>query len=55
MEMELKIQYISGMGLGLSLVAKIVKSYNGKIWVEDRIRGDYTQGSNFVIILPELI
>ena len=48
-------QYISGMGLGLSLVAKIVKSYNGKIWVEDRIRGDYTQGSNFVIILPELI
>ena len=46
--------YISGMGLGLSLVTKIVKSYNGKIWVEDRISGDYTQGSNFVIIIPEL-
>jgi len=42
-----------GMGLGLSLVAKILDLYEGKIWIEDRIRGDYTQGSNFVLLIPE--
>lgn len=43
-----------GMGLGLSLVKKILKSFKGKIWVEDKVKGDYTKGSNFVILLPEL-
>jgi len=42
-----------GMGLGLSLVAKLIELCEGKIWIEDRIRGDYTQGSNFVILIPE--
>ncbi|MFX1567347.1 MAG: ATP-binding protein [Promethearchaeota archaeon] len=42
-----------GMGLGLSLVAKILDLYEGKIWIEDRIKGDYTQGSNFVLLIPE--
>ncbi len=41
-----------GMGLGLSLAKKIVKNYNGKIWVEDRVKGDYTKGSNFVVMIP---
>ena len=35
----------------VSLVKKIIDSYNGVIWVEDRIKGDYKQGSNFVILL----
>jgi PAS domain S-box-containing protein len=43
-----------GMGLGLSLVKRILESFNGKIWVEDKIKGDYSKGSNFVILLPEL-
>ncbi|MBN1217126.1 MAG: PAS domain S-box protein [Candidatus Lokiarchaeota archaeon] len=42
-----------GMGLGLSLVKKILESYNGRIWVEDRIEGDFTQGSDFIILIPE--
>ncbi|MFX0177806.1 MAG: PAS domain S-box protein, partial [Candidatus Hodarchaeota archaeon] len=42
-----------GMGLGLSLVAKLLDLCEGKIWVEDRVKGDYTQGSNFVILIPE--
>jgi len=42
-----------GMGLGLSLVAKLIELCEGKIWVEDRIKGDYSQGSNFIILIPE--
>ncbi|MGB5913042.1 MAG: PAS domain S-box protein [Promethearchaeia archaeon] len=42
-----------GMGLGLSLVYKIVHSFDGKIWVEDRVEGDYTKGSKFIILIPE--
>ncbi|MFX1443690.1 MAG: PAS domain S-box protein [Promethearchaeota archaeon] len=44
---------ISGMGLGLSLVKFIIDSYHGDILVEDRIRGNYTKGSNFIILIPE--
>ncbi len=47
-----KPQKSKGMGLGLSLVKKIMEIYHGDIWVEDRIKGDYNQGSNFVILIP---
>lgn len=41
-----------GLGFGLSLVKIIIEKFNGKIWVEDRVKGDYTKGSIFNIILP---
>jgi len=41
-----------GMGFGLTLVKKILENYGGFICVEDRIKGDYSQGSNFVILIP---
>ncbi len=41
-----------GMGLGLSLVRKIMDTYKGDIWVEDRIKGDHEQGSNFIVLIP---
>ncbi len=42
-----------GLGIGLTLVKKVVGNYNGQIWVEDKVAGDYSKGSNFIIILPE--
>ena len=48
-----KDKSISGLGLGLSLVKKIIETYNGQIWVENRIEGDHSKGSNFIILLTE--
>ena len=44
---------LKGMGLGLSLVKKILTIYDCKIWVEDRVRGDRNQGSNFILLIPQ--
>jgi len=49
---DIKDRSVSGLGLGLWLVKSITDRYNAKIWVENKIRDDYTQGSNFVIIFP---
>lgn len=48
-----KDNHVRGMGIGLSLVKKIIESYNGKIWVENRIENDYSKGSNFIVEIPE--
>lgn len=40
-----------GMGLGLYLVKSLIHSYGGKVWVEDRVPGDYRKGSSFVVML----
>ncbi|MBD3215058.1 MAG: GHKL domain-containing protein [Candidatus Lokiarchaeota archaeon] len=42
-----------GMGMGLTLVKAIIEGYEGKIWVEDRISGDHTQGSSFIVLLEK--
>jgi PAS domain S-box-containing protein len=44
-----------GLGLGLTLVKMIIENFNGQIWVEDKVEGDHSQGSNFIIILPEMV
>jgi signal transduction histidine kinase len=41
-----------GSGLGLYLVKRLVESFKGRVWVEDRVKGDYTKGSRFVVMLP---
>ncbi|MCD1294996.1 hypothetical protein CUJ83_08295 [Methanocella sp. CWC-04] len=45
---------VKGMGLGLYLVKSLVESYNGRVWVEDRVPGDHTKGAKFVVLLPAL-
>ncbi|MBD3254984.1 MAG: hypothetical protein GF383_07815 [Candidatus Lokiarchaeota archaeon] len=37
----------------MSLVAKLLELCEGKIWVRDRIQGDNSQGSNFIILIPK--
>ncbi|MFW9991399.1 MAG: PAS domain S-box protein [Candidatus Odinarchaeota archaeon] len=34
-----------GSGLGMYIVKTLVERYKGKIWIEDRVPGDYTKGT----------
>ncbi len=49
-----KDKYSKGMGFGLSLVKRILDKYNGKIWIEDKVTGDYSKGSNFIMLIPQV-
>jgi PAS domain S-box-containing protein len=42
-----------GSGLGLTLVRRIMNRYGGRIWVEDRVKGDHRQGTSIVMMLPK--
>ncbi|MFW9996162.1 MAG: ATP-binding protein [Candidatus Odinarchaeota archaeon] len=40
-----------GSGLGMFIVKTLVERYQGKIWIESRIAGDYTQGTRINVQL----
>ena len=42
-------------GLGLHIAKTLVDSYKGRIWVEDRAKGDRSQGSVFKVSLPKAL
>jgi len=42
----------SGKGFGLCLTKLLVDDFQGQFWVEDRIKGDHTQGCRFIVMLP---
>ena len=39
-------------GVGLTLVKQIINQYNGTISIEDRVPGDHSKGTKFVVQLP---
>lgn len=41
-------------GIGLYLAKSVLESFRGRMWVEDRVQGDHTKGSRFVVMLPAL-
>jgi len=46
---------VNRSGIGLSLVKNIIDSYNGLIWVENRVKDDFSKGSTFIVLIPEVI
>lgn len=41
-----------GKGLGLYIVRSLLERFEGSVTVDDRVPGDYTQGSKFTVTLP---
>jgi signal transduction histidine kinase len=41
-----------GTGLGLFLVKSLVEGFGGYTEVQDRVEGDHTRGSRFLVYLP---
>jgi signal transduction histidine kinase len=50
---SLKRKGYLGTGIGLTLLSHIINHYEGKIQVQDRVPGDYTKGTKFIIDIPK--
>ncbi|MFX1428250.1 MAG: sensor histidine kinase [Promethearchaeota archaeon] len=48
-----KCKNSKGMGLGLSVVADLINLCHGTMWIEDRISGNSSKGSNFIVLIPK--
>ena len=48
-----KDEISTGIGLGLLLVKRIVEKFEGEIRVKDKIKGNHTRGSKFIVLIPE--
>ena len=44
---------VTGQGLGLYLVKRLVDDQGGRVWVEDRVSGDRSKGARFVVVLHD--
>ena len=45
---------LKGSDTGLFLVKSLVDCYDGRVRVEDRVKGDHTKGARFVVMLPAI-
>ena len=43
------------IGLGLLLVNEVIRNVSGRVWVEDKVQGDHTKGSNIIVLIPEAL
>ncbi|TXT54698.1 MAG: Protein-glutamate methylesterase [Promethearchaeota archaeon] len=41
------------MGIGLSIVNKVIQISKGEMWIENKVEADYSQGTRVVILLPK--
>ena len=50
-----RIRSAKGLGLGLSIVTRLVQRYNGSFWIEKRVENGVIRGStaNIVLVLSE--
>jgi two-component system CheB/CheR fusion protein len=46
-----KIDTKEGMGIGLSIVKKVMSLSKGEMWIENRVESDYTKGTRVVLLL----
>ncbi|RDE11741.1 MAG: hypothetical protein C4K47_09375 [Candidatus Thorarchaeota archaeon] len=44
-----------GSGLGLSVVKALTEFFGGSVGIEDRVEGDFSKGTAFVLVFPALI
>ncbi|MCG3218501.1 MAG: HAMP domain-containing histidine kinase [Candidatus Heimdallarchaeota archaeon] len=44
-----------GLGLGVSLIKKIVNGVNGKLTIQSKVDEDYTQGTTIILILKRYV
>ncbi len=42
-----------GKGLGLTVADRYIRHLGGRIWIEDRVKGDPSKGSKFVVTIPK--
>ncbi|MFW9948967.1 MAG: sensor histidine kinase [Candidatus Thorarchaeota archaeon] len=54
-ENHIKSNNSRGMGIGLSVVSKFIALCEGNMWIEDKVIGDPSKGSNFIILIPKAI
>ena len=40
-------------GLGMMFIYRIIKAYEGRILLDDRIEGDYTQGTKIIFTIRD--
>jgi len=43
---------VTGRGLGLFIVRTLAERFGGSVTVEDKVPGDYSRGSKFIVALP---
>ncbi|MEJ2248812.1 MAG: PAS domain-containing sensor histidine kinase [Candidatus Lokiarchaeota archaeon] len=41
-----------GLGLGLKIVKEVIDSYKGEVLIENRIEGNYSKGTKFILKMP---